>query len=254
MKCIVLKPSHIQGFLCNFKIEGDISISLHKKWSWSPCRATWINLGQPGATWMQPGATWSNMEQPGATWNKNETTRKNLDLPPGTSRNLLKPPWTSRNSKSLSDSILKDWILSFVSQCETNYTYSKNAAEVGTYVGGSSLSWSYWMTCWCNVFSLQEDRDLKCFHWLLTMFCYSEIVMEQPKEPFITLVAIECALRVQSSRQPHFNVYVVFMVLNIFNFQIVWLYNQKDSYVICITVALHHTFSCLLTYDVSAWT
>ena len=37
MKCIVLKPSHIQGFLCNFKIERDISISLHKKWSWTPC-------------------------------------------------------------------------------------------------------------------------------------------------------------------------------------------------------------------------
>ena len=30
MKCIVLKPSHIQGFLCNFKIEGDISISFGK--------------------------------------------------------------------------------------------------------------------------------------------------------------------------------------------------------------------------------
>ena len=28
MKCIVLKPSYIQGFLCNFKIERDISISL----------------------------------------------------------------------------------------------------------------------------------------------------------------------------------------------------------------------------------
>ena len=37
MKCIVVKPSHFQGFLCNFKIEGDISISLLKKWSWSPC-------------------------------------------------------------------------------------------------------------------------------------------------------------------------------------------------------------------------
>ena len=37
MKCIVLKPSNIQGFLCNFKIEKDISISLHKKWSWTPC-------------------------------------------------------------------------------------------------------------------------------------------------------------------------------------------------------------------------
>ena len=35
--CIVLKPSHIQGFLCIFKIEGDISISFGKKWSWSPC-------------------------------------------------------------------------------------------------------------------------------------------------------------------------------------------------------------------------
>ena len=31
MKCIVVKPSHFQGFLCNFKIEEDISIS------WSPC-------------------------------------------------------------------------------------------------------------------------------------------------------------------------------------------------------------------------
>ena len=38
MKYIVVKPSHFQGFLCNFKIEGDISISLLKKWSWSPCR------------------------------------------------------------------------------------------------------------------------------------------------------------------------------------------------------------------------
>ena len=37
MKCIVVKPSHIQGFLCNFKIEGDISISFGKKWSWPPC-------------------------------------------------------------------------------------------------------------------------------------------------------------------------------------------------------------------------
>ena len=37
MKCIVLKPSCIQGFLCNFKIEGDISISFGKKWSWPPC-------------------------------------------------------------------------------------------------------------------------------------------------------------------------------------------------------------------------
>ena len=37
MKCIVLKPSHIQGFLCNFKIERVISISLHKKWTWTPC-------------------------------------------------------------------------------------------------------------------------------------------------------------------------------------------------------------------------
>ena len=37
MKCIVLKPSHTQGFLCNFKNEGDISISFAKKWSWSPC-------------------------------------------------------------------------------------------------------------------------------------------------------------------------------------------------------------------------
>ena len=37
MKCIVLKPSHIQGFLCNFKIERDISISFGKKWSWPPC-------------------------------------------------------------------------------------------------------------------------------------------------------------------------------------------------------------------------
>ena len=42
MKCIVLKPSHIQGFLCNFKIEGDISISLHKKWSWTPCMFVYI--------------------------------------------------------------------------------------------------------------------------------------------------------------------------------------------------------------------
>ena len=38
MKCIVLKPSCIQGFLCNFKIERDISISFGKKWSWPPCR------------------------------------------------------------------------------------------------------------------------------------------------------------------------------------------------------------------------
>ena len=37
IKCIVLKPSHIQGFLDNFKIERDISISLRKKWSWTPC-------------------------------------------------------------------------------------------------------------------------------------------------------------------------------------------------------------------------
>ena len=37
MKCIVVKPSHIQGFLCNFKIVGDISISFGKKWSWPPC-------------------------------------------------------------------------------------------------------------------------------------------------------------------------------------------------------------------------
>ena len=35
--CIVLKPTHIQEFFCNFKIERDISISLHKKWSWTPC-------------------------------------------------------------------------------------------------------------------------------------------------------------------------------------------------------------------------
>ena len=38
IKCIVLKPSHIQGFLDNSKIERDISISLRKKWSWTPCR------------------------------------------------------------------------------------------------------------------------------------------------------------------------------------------------------------------------
>ena len=49
MKCIVLKPSHIQGFLCNFTIEGDISISFAKKWSWSPCicpnyDAIWIGV------------------------------------------------------------------------------------------------------------------------------------------------------------------------------------------------------------------
>ena len=45
MKCIVLKPSHIQGFLCNFKIERDISISFGKKWSWPPCIVySFINL------------------------------------------------------------------------------------------------------------------------------------------------------------------------------------------------------------------
>ena len=46
MKCIVLKPSHIQGFLCNFKIERDISISLRKKWSWTPCSA-WASYFRP---------------------------------------------------------------------------------------------------------------------------------------------------------------------------------------------------------------
>ena len=40
MKCIVFKPSHIQLFLCNFKIERDISISFGKKWSWPPCSKT----------------------------------------------------------------------------------------------------------------------------------------------------------------------------------------------------------------------
>ena len=37
------KPSHIQGFLCNFKIEGDIRISFAKKWSWSPCMKLKVN-------------------------------------------------------------------------------------------------------------------------------------------------------------------------------------------------------------------
>ena len=46
MKCIVLKPSHIQGFLCNFKIERDISISLRKKWSWTPCTSIFLMLNR----------------------------------------------------------------------------------------------------------------------------------------------------------------------------------------------------------------
>ena len=44
MKCIVLKPSHIQGFLCNFKIEGDISISFGKNGLGHPVYITKICL------------------------------------------------------------------------------------------------------------------------------------------------------------------------------------------------------------------
>ena len=52
MKCIVLKPSYIQGFLCNFKIEKDISISFGKKWSWPPCTKIHSNhLGSRSDHW-----------------------------------------------------------------------------------------------------------------------------------------------------------------------------------------------------------
>ena len=49
MKCIVVKPSHIQGFLRNLKIEGDISISFAKKWTWSPSTYTFANPSLPNS-------------------------------------------------------------------------------------------------------------------------------------------------------------------------------------------------------------